>query len=203
MVDKDSRNKLMDAATRLFALKGYAAVSIRELAQAAAVNSALINYHFGGKDGLYLAVLESNFSMISDSLRHISESSLPFAEKLIQFMKFLMHIHQSNPYLRKLMTSELNSPTPYFETIVKRYIMQIYKFAYTTLGEAIKYGEIRADFHPAFTIIAISGMINFFYLAQPIVDELIPPDPERDQNYLANLVRILFEGLPNVPSTGC
>lgn len=201
MVDKDSRNKLIDAATRLFALKGYAAVSIRELAQAAAVNSALINYHFGGKDGLYLAVLERNFSMISDSLHHIGASSLPFAEKLIQFMKILMHIHQSNPYLRKLMTSELNSPTPHFETIVKRYIMELYKFAYTTLGEAIKCGEIRADINPAFTIIAISGMVNFFYLAQPIVDELIPPDPERDPKYLINLTKLLFEGLLNVPQS--
>jgi TetR/AcrR family transcriptional regulator len=202
MVDKDSRNKLIDAATRLFALKGYAAVSIRELAQAAEVNSALINYHFGGKDGLYLAVLEKNFTLIRDSVHDICISSLPYTEKLKLFMKFLMNVHQSNPYLRRLMSSELSNPTPHFETIVKRYIMELYKFAYTTLGEAIKCGEIRADINPAFTIIAISGMVNFFYFAQPIVDELIPPDPERDPKYLANLTKLLFEGLLNVPQSG-
>jgi TetR/AcrR family transcriptional regulator len=195
MVDKDSRNKLIDAATRLFALKGYAAVSIRELAQAAAVNSALINYHFGSKEGLYLAVLENNFTRIRDSIHHIGASNLPYAERLKLFAKYLMHVHQSNPYLRRLITSELSNPTPYFETIVKRYVVELYKFARATFGEAIRRGEIRDDIDPAFSTIAMAGSINFFYLALPIVDELVPPDPERDQKYLANLTRIFFQGL--------
>jgi TetR/AcrR family transcriptional regulator len=197
MVDKDSRNKLIEAATRLFALKGYAAVSIRELAQAAAVNSALINYHFGGKEGLYLAVLENSFTLIRDSVHDIGASKLPHTEKLKLFMKFLMKVHQSNPYLRRLMSSELSNPTPHFETIVKRYVMKFYKFAHVTFNAAIECGEIREDVDPTFSTIAIAGTINFFYLALPIVDELIPPDPERDQKYLANLTKLLFEGLLN------
>ena len=61
MVDEratqDAREKLLVAGTELFAKKGFAGVSIRELAIAAGVNSALISYHFGGKEGLYEAVI--------------------------------------------------------------------------------------------------------------------------------------------------
>ncbi len=54
-----TRSALLQAASEVFAREGFHAVSTRELAQAAGVNQALIGYHFGGKEGLYLAVFES------------------------------------------------------------------------------------------------------------------------------------------------
>ena len=45
------------AAERLFADRGYEETSIRAIVAKARVNQAAINYHFGGKDGLYREVL--------------------------------------------------------------------------------------------------------------------------------------------------
>jgi AcrR family transcriptional regulator len=47
-----AHDKLLQAAERLFAAHGYNGVSVRELAAAAGVNSALVAYHFGSKEGL-------------------------------------------------------------------------------------------------------------------------------------------------------
>ncbi|WP_353189902.1 TetR family transcriptional regulator [Pandoraea pnomenusa] len=55
----NSKEKLISAAEYLFVRKGFGGVSIREIASRAKVNSALINYHFGGKDGLFKVVYES------------------------------------------------------------------------------------------------------------------------------------------------
>ncbi len=63
-----SRERLVEAARRLFALRGFDGVSIREIAQAARVNLAAIAYHYGGKKGLYRAVLQR---LIDDTGRHI------------------------------------------------------------------------------------------------------------------------------------
>lgn len=49
---------LLRAAMEVFARDGFHAVSTRTLATAAGVNQALIGYHFGGKEGLYLAVFD-------------------------------------------------------------------------------------------------------------------------------------------------
>jgi len=54
-----TRNSLMKAATALFAEKGFDGASVREIVTRARANQAAINYHFGGKDGLYLEVLKS------------------------------------------------------------------------------------------------------------------------------------------------
>ncbi len=54
----EARNRLLDAALRLFAEKGFAKTSTREIAQAAQVNIAAISYYFGDKAGLYRGVFQ-------------------------------------------------------------------------------------------------------------------------------------------------
>lgn len=50
--------RLLDVAELLFAEHGYTAASVRQIAQSAGVNQALINYHFQTKQGLFMAVFE-------------------------------------------------------------------------------------------------------------------------------------------------
>lgn len=58
---QDTRQRLVEAAVVLFAQRGYEGTGIREIAQKAQANSALVQYHFGGKEGLYLASLQHLF----------------------------------------------------------------------------------------------------------------------------------------------
>lgn len=55
---QEARNRLLDAALTLFADKGFAKTSTREIALAAQANIASISYYFGDKNGLYRAVFE-------------------------------------------------------------------------------------------------------------------------------------------------
>jgi AcrR family transcriptional regulator len=49
----DTRTRLLEAAVHCFAENGFEGTGIRDIAQRAQANSALVQYHFGGKDGLY------------------------------------------------------------------------------------------------------------------------------------------------------
>ena len=53
-----TRDRLLQAAERLFARQGYEATSVRDITAAAECNVASVNYHFGGKNKLYLAMRE-------------------------------------------------------------------------------------------------------------------------------------------------
>ncbi len=57
----DVKQRLVEAATLLFAQRGFDGVGIREIATAADANSAMVAYHFGSKEGLYQAVLRAGF----------------------------------------------------------------------------------------------------------------------------------------------
>ena len=53
----ETRDKILDAAARLFAASDSGGASLRAIARAAGVNSALIHYHFGSREGLFEAVI--------------------------------------------------------------------------------------------------------------------------------------------------
>jgi AcrR family transcriptional regulator len=56
-----TRQNIMKAAVAVFAERGYEGASVRAIVSKARVNQAAINYHFKGKDGLYLEVLKAAF----------------------------------------------------------------------------------------------------------------------------------------------
>ena len=60
-----TRQSIIKAAVRLFAEKGFGGASVREIVASAHVNQAAINYHFKGKDGLYLEILKTAFEKLT------------------------------------------------------------------------------------------------------------------------------------------
>lgn len=68
----DVRDRLLDAAEKLFCEKGFHATSIRELTTEANCNVAAVNYHFGGKENLYSEMFRRQFEfMIDEHLKTI------------------------------------------------------------------------------------------------------------------------------------
>src|SRR4051812_18976773 len=63
-----TRARIVDAAMSLFAERGYAGVSTRQLGRRAAVNIATLNYHFGGKQQLYEAVVDEVYRRVRGEL---------------------------------------------------------------------------------------------------------------------------------------
>src|ERR1044072_2558521 len=61
-----TRNQIVKAAVSLFAEKGFERSSVRDIVTKARVNQAAINYHFKGKDGLYLEVLKIAFKTLTE-----------------------------------------------------------------------------------------------------------------------------------------
>ena len=69
-----TRERILKAAERLFAERGYEATSVRAIVGKARVNQAAINYHFAGKDGLYREVLRAAFRALTEhQLAHAEE----------------------------------------------------------------------------------------------------------------------------------
>jgi TetR/AcrR family transcriptional regulator, regulator of cefoperazone and chloramphenicol sensitivity len=57
--NSDTQNRVLDAAGEVFAEVGYRAATVRQICEKAGANIAAVNYYFGDKEGLYLAVLRS------------------------------------------------------------------------------------------------------------------------------------------------
>jgi len=66
---RPTKERLLAAASRLFAERGFQATSVREIAERAGTNIASGNYHYGSKKALYLEVLREQFRDIQSELR--------------------------------------------------------------------------------------------------------------------------------------
>jgi AcrR family transcriptional regulator len=71
----DTSQRLLDAARRAFAAKGFDAASVREITAAAGANLAAVTYHFGSKDALYEAVLETVLADVGGRIRAAAEGA--------------------------------------------------------------------------------------------------------------------------------
>ena len=84
---EETMQRLIDAGAELFDKKGYHNVSIKEIGRLAGCNSALISYHFGSKQALYQAIIESQLEVL-----HQLEDGIEKEEKMpLQRLKQYLH----------------------------------------------------------------------------------------------------------------
>ena len=115
-VDVETRERLLRAAEELFAERGYASVTVRDICHAARANVAAVNYHFGDKLGLYREVLQ----IAIDAVRSTTEAGrdagvgYPPEEKLRRYIAvFLRRVLSSDHQtVHQLIQRELDDPTP-------------------------------------------------------------------------------------------
>ncbi len=194
-MEQDSRSRLLENSVALFACKGLHGVSIRQLSDAAGVNSALISYHFGSKEGLYAAVLERQFSAIANSLAKLPAPHANAETKLAFYAEVVLNAHRLQPYLIRFLHNELSNPTACFESILKKYIKKFYHFLQTTLADGIAAGEFKSDLDPAYAALSLVGTLNFYFIAKPLAASFFPADPDQDAHYVQQALGIYLSGI--------
>jgi len=118
-----TRDRIMKAAERLFAERGYDGTSIRAIVARARVNQAAINYHFDGKDGLYREVLRTAFrGLTEDQLAHAAEANAMSREEALaafvrRQLRPLLARDEASRHIR-IFNWESVRPTPVFRKLL-------------------------------------------------------------------------------------
>ena len=194
MADKDSRENIIAAAVPLFAAKGLNGVSVRELARAAGVNLSMISYYFGGKEGLYAAVLTEQFAVLA-KLEEIEQMEIDTLKKFELYVRAIVLRYRKNPFLLRFYTSELTNPTACFETIVKPAINKAVQLLLDAFTDGLSHKKFRDGLDPADTVLSLAGMINFYFLLEPATAELVDHSPERDEKLIRHVMDIFTRGI--------
>ncbi|HMM20758.1 MAG TPA: TetR family transcriptional regulator [Selenomonadales bacterium] len=193
-MEQDMRTKLIEAATPLFAKRGFAAVSIRELAKAADVNVAAISYYFGGKEGLYTAVLEHQFAPIAEKQAWLAQNSPQSGEeRLLLYAQAVPAVHGQRPFLIRFMHAEMINPTICFEAVVKKYITGLFLFLSRAIADGVAAGEFKPGINPGQAALSLAGILNFYFIAKPLAQSLLAGCS--DQEFVEQSFRIYLDGI--------
>ncbi|RKY51696.1 MAG: hypothetical protein DRP86_00370 [Candidatus Neomarinimicrobiota bacterium] len=89
------RKKIKETAAHLYALKGYNATSMREIAKEVGVTKAALYYHYESKEELFFDIIKDSFADLTRISQQLSESDQPvwdvlseWVEKMIYFSEF-------------------------------------------------------------------------------------------------------------------
>jgi AcrR family transcriptional regulator len=174
MADSPSRDHILDAAERLFAHQGFSRSTIKQIGQAAGVNSALLYYYFGDKEQLYRAVLERLVSrLISRTLDRLGADASP-PLKVRGFIEAQVETFIASPQLPRLFMREmLDHDAAHAVEQIQQLAATSFKGLCDTIAEGQRQGTFRSDLDPKFAAISTVGQVVYFFVARPAVRILL------------------------------
>lgn len=171
--DQSTEARIKNAARQLFTRKGYAATRTRDIAEAAGINLALLNYYFRSKEKLYDIVMRENVLLfvngMLDTVRH--SDHLAFEEKLHILIDRYIETLIENPdlplFILSISRSEAdaieNSDDPLFNGM-----KELRAFFFKELEAQIRLGRLQ-PVHPLHFMANLMGMIVFPFAASNLL----------------------------------
>jgi len=106
--DKQTEDKIFDAATDVFIEKGMDGARMQDIANHAGINKALLHYYFRTKDRLFNAVFEKIAGKMFSKFAPIFDENLSLEEKIRFFYREHITFLQENPMLPAFILNEIN-----------------------------------------------------------------------------------------------
>ncbi len=87
--NRNRAREIIETAVRLFAVRGFDGVSVRDICAELSVNSSIVSYYFGSKKGLYLAVLKNQFTAYGQVMESLAAKTQEPREALSTLIDLL------------------------------------------------------------------------------------------------------------------
>ncbi len=169
--DKNTEDKIKEIAKKIFAQKGFAATTIRDIALEAGVNVALLNYYFRSKENLFNIIFVDSFVLVFEKEQQILEDKeLALFEKINLFIANKIAFLKDNPALPLFVLSEMREATA-IDQLKKRGFDEAFfqnKVFEQQLKKAIHKNKIREISVQELKIYIIS-LIVFPFLAKDMI----------------------------------
>ena len=168
-----TREALLDAGTRRFAEHGFAGTRTEAIARDAGVNKAMINYHFGGKEGLYRAILASGFAEANERMRTIREApdEIPAVERLGRFIEAMATTFAHRPTLPLLIQREALAGGEALDRDAFPYMVRILELLGAIVRQGVDHGDFR-PIHPMLVHFQIVGSLLLYFSTRPLRERL-------------------------------
>lgn len=202
--ESESRRKLLETASKLFAEKGYEGVSTRDIAAAANVNISLISYYFSGKEGLYVAILEDFLeqnraeyeTMVTKfDLTKLTRAS--FCSHMKVLIARILERKFSCPYVSPLIFREILAGVPAAREFMENSFEGMADGLINIFEVAREKGIIKPELHPATLFFSMMQSMD----AYTLMVRKFPPLakrcfilPKENDKYVEQIYMIFIEG---------
>ncbi len=204
-----TREKILAAAEKLFSRKGYAGVSMSEIAAKGKVTQSLIHHYFGSKEGLFLEVMRRHLVRVGKyGIKHL-EASLAGGDFVEKGLAEYFHMLGEDPLLVRMgawftmfflenpnSVREIESGDPE-EDAHQKYVFDMCKRMVEAMSGMQKKGALRDDIDPAALLMVMFSAIEHWHAAKNRLLRRLPAEMVAhldDETYLDTMTKVFIMG---------
>lgn len=173
-------------------------LSLSELSLRSGLNSALVKYYFGNKQGLLLALLERDMRNIVDGLGALMARDMAPDERLRTHIHAVIRTYYRFPYLNRLMMRMVRDCPPEVATkLAREYLQPISEVYDRLIAEGVEKGLFR-PIDPQLFYFTVTGAADRFFSARLVLQYCFDQDEvseEMSRNYADHTVDIIMTGI--------
>lgn len=193
-----TKDRLIAAAREIMIERNAVDFSLQEVAARSGLNSALVKYHFGNKDGLLIAILEQDAGQAVAQMRRLASLDISATAKLEAHVKGVIETYYRYPYMNRLvhlMMHERGALSA--EQVARFFVTPLVAFQRDLLEAGMASGEFR-KVDPIFVYHSVIGACEHLFssrLAMGRVFGAVPIDDDLCRRYTTHVVDLVCRGL--------
>ncbi len=157
---QDKRSRILQAAVKVFAEKGFYNAKVAEIARKAGVADGTIYLYFKNKDEILILIFEEEMERVIAHVRAEVEQEGNVVAKLRRFVQTHLKFVRKNPKLAQVFQLELRQSNKF----IKEYTGSSLKEYLNIIGQLVEEGQakgvIRTDLHPGLVKRALFGALD-------------------------------------------
>lgn len=156
----DKRARIMDAAIKVFAERGFHTATVAEIAKSAGVADGTIYLYFKGKDDLLLRLFDEKMTaLLAEARDELSrEKSAP--DKLQRFIQLHLSLVERNPDLASVLIVELRQSAQFIKAADRQKLAAYVDLIAEVVREGQESGELSNGISPATVKRAVFGALD-------------------------------------------
>ena len=172
----ETEKRLLEAAGEIFAKYGYRGATVRQICEKAGANLAAVNYHFGDKERLYMAVLRSVPSAQAKKYPpNVDSAEAGSEQKLCAYIRSLLNrvFDEGRPgWHTKILTREIVEPTRAFDALVEETARPLHNELSSIVRELL--GPAASDESVHLCTLSIISQCVYYHNARTVITRLYP-----------------------------
>jgi AcrR family transcriptional regulator len=173
-------DKILAAARKEFADKGFEGARVDRIARAAGVNKAMIYYHFRSKENLYDTVIQEFLGRMKAFLQETLDQAAGPEELLLAIARFYVQVFESSPETPPILLREMATGGDRARTLFARMISEVEapQKIRSRFEEGVRRGVMRR-LDPPQAFVSFVGMNLFYLMFSPLINSIWEIDDDK------------------------
>ncbi len=189
-----TRERILAAATEVFARRGFHGARVADIAEQAGIAYGLVYHHFRNKDDILAAIFSERWGEYVRYIEDMSGRPEPFRQQVAHLVHFWVETWRQEPHLMTVMINEISRSYEFIESHDPERVFVAFDAVERLISAAQQRGEVREGLDPRLMTYAVLGVAEMV-LTGYVMSTLRRDSAEEYRRDEEQLVALLLDGM--------